>query len=253
MSTTAQRTTEAGRGPAWANHERPAQATGTYTVHNERRGSDGHLIRVLPRVYAVGHAAPSREADLWAAILYAGPGAMLSHGNRRALAWADRLPAVDDRSRHPSRDQVDGGVQGLRAAADGTPLPHPTARHPDPPNRPRSRRDQQYQGRRRRRSPSSTTATSSTSTPSKRSASTGAPEASAYTRPSKPTSPSSRPYQRQLRRAFLEFCERLEDPRPQLQRAPPRHPVDAHWQNTSLVVELDGADNHRTKPNSTET
>jgi very-short-patch-repair endonuclease len=39
----------------------------------------GYLTRVLPHVYAVGHTAPSREADLWAAVLYAGPGAMLSH------------------------------------------------------------------------------------------------------------------------------------------------------------------------------
>jgi len=43
------------------------------------------LHRVLPKVYAVGHRAPSREADLSAAILYAGPGAMLSHGT--AAHW----------------------------------------------------------------------------------------------------------------------------------------------------------------------
>jgi predicted transcriptional regulator of viral defense system len=42
---------------------------------------DGYLKRVLPKVYAVGHTAPSREADLWAAVLYAGPGAMLSHAS----------------------------------------------------------------------------------------------------------------------------------------------------------------------------
>lgn len=41
----------------------------------------GYLTRVLPKVYAVGHMAPSREADLWAAVLYAGPGAMLSHAS----------------------------------------------------------------------------------------------------------------------------------------------------------------------------
>jgi len=46
---------------------------------------DGYLHRVLPRVYAVGHRAPSVEADLWAAVLYAGPGAMLSHAT--ALWW----------------------------------------------------------------------------------------------------------------------------------------------------------------------
>lgn len=45
----------------------------------------GYLHRVHPRVYAVGHDAPSIEADLAAALLYAGPGAMLSHAT--ALWW----------------------------------------------------------------------------------------------------------------------------------------------------------------------
>jgi Protein of unknown function (DUF559) len=44
------------------------------------RWVDGsYLHQVLPRVYAVGHQAPSVDADLTAAVLYAGPGAMLSH------------------------------------------------------------------------------------------------------------------------------------------------------------------------------
>jgi hypothetical protein len=45
----------------------------------------GYLEKVLPRVYAIGHRAPNREADLWAAILYAGPGAALSHAT--AAHW----------------------------------------------------------------------------------------------------------------------------------------------------------------------
>lgn len=49
------------------------------TIATWRR--DGHLTRVLPKVYAAGHTAPSREADLGAAVLYAGPGAMLSHAS----------------------------------------------------------------------------------------------------------------------------------------------------------------------------
>jgi hypothetical protein len=39
----------------------------------------GYLTRVVPKVYAVGHDAPNSTADLWTAVLYAGPGAMLSH------------------------------------------------------------------------------------------------------------------------------------------------------------------------------
>src|SRR5436305_12737750 len=45
----------------------------------------GYLHRVLPHVYAVGHDAPSVEGDLAAAVLYAGPGAMLSHAT--AVWW----------------------------------------------------------------------------------------------------------------------------------------------------------------------
>jgi very-short-patch-repair endonuclease len=47
----------------------------------------GHLHQVLPRVYAVGHVAPSLEAELWAAVLYAGPDAALSHVT--AAHWRD--------------------------------------------------------------------------------------------------------------------------------------------------------------------
>ena len=49
----------------------------------------GYLHHVLPRVYAVGHTANSVEADLWTAVLYAGPGAMLSHAT--ALWWRGLL------------------------------------------------------------------------------------------------------------------------------------------------------------------
>jgi hypothetical protein len=45
---------------------------------------DGYLYRIHPRVYGVGHRASSIEGDLAAALLYAGPGAMLSHGT---AAW----------------------------------------------------------------------------------------------------------------------------------------------------------------------
>jgi len=68
-------------------------ALGVETRESHRWVSQGYLLPRLPRVYAVGHRAPSTEADLWAAVLYAGPGAMLSHAT--ALWWhglIDRRP-----------------------------------------------------------------------------------------------------------------------------------------------------------------
>jgi very-short-patch-repair endonuclease len=46
--------------------------------------ASGYLHPELPRVDAVGHPGRSTESDLCAAVLYAGPGAMLSHAT---AAW----------------------------------------------------------------------------------------------------------------------------------------------------------------------
>src|SRR6202035_1386829 len=53
-----------------------------HTVHDWCE--QGYLYRLHPWVYAVDHRAKTVEADLAAAILYAGPGAMLSHAT---AAW----------------------------------------------------------------------------------------------------------------------------------------------------------------------
>jgi very-short-patch-repair endonuclease len=50
----------------------------------QRWRDSGYLHSELPRVYAVGHPGRSTESDLAAAVLYAGPGAMLSHAT---AAW----------------------------------------------------------------------------------------------------------------------------------------------------------------------
>ncbi len=52
------------------------------TVH--KWCEQGYLHHVRPRVYAVGHRARTVEAELAEALLYAGPGAMLSHAT---AAW----------------------------------------------------------------------------------------------------------------------------------------------------------------------
>jgi hypothetical protein len=53
--------------------------------------ASGRLHRIYPRVYAVGHTALCTEGKLLAAVLYAGPGAALSHSSAahwwRLLSW----------------------------------------------------------------------------------------------------------------------------------------------------------------------
>jgi very-short-patch-repair endonuclease len=61
------------------------RAVGASDARVARWIRDGYLRQVLPHVYAIGHVAQSVEADLIAAVLYAGPDAMLSHAT--ALWW----------------------------------------------------------------------------------------------------------------------------------------------------------------------
>lgn len=65
---------------SWAQLRRLGIPKGTIA----RWTTEGYLYEEYPRVYAVGHRSGPVEADLAAALLYAGPGAMLSH---RTAAW----------------------------------------------------------------------------------------------------------------------------------------------------------------------
>jgi predicted transcriptional regulator of viral defense system len=65
------------------------RAVGIADVTIRRWRTDHYLHRVLPRVYAVGNPGGPIESHLSAALLYAGPGAMLSHGT--AVWWLDLL------------------------------------------------------------------------------------------------------------------------------------------------------------------
>jgi hypothetical protein len=72
-------------------------AIGVNAMQISRWVRAGVLHCVLPGVYAVGHLAASFEADLTAAVLYAGPGAALSHAT---AAWwlqlTERRPHIID-------------------------------------------------------------------------------------------------------------------------------------------------------------
>jgi predicted transcriptional regulator of viral defense system len=80
----------------------------------------GRLHRVHPGVYAVGHTRLSTEGRLVAALLYARPGAMLSH---TTAAWWWQL--IDHQ---PMRIQI--GAPGFTRSLPGVLIHHP--RHLDP-------------------------------------------------------------------------------------------------------------------------
>jgi predicted transcriptional regulator of viral defense system len=74
---------QAGRISRWQLHH-----LGVSDDQVRRWVEGAYLVPKLPKVFAIGHDAPSREADLWEAILYAGPSAVLSHAtaaHRRGL------------------------------------------------------------------------------------------------------------------------------------------------------------------------
>ena len=76
-----------GRTDLRCEPSRVVPSVGDGTIGRWR--DDAYLFWELPGVYAVGHPGRSIESDLAAALLYAGPGAMLSHGT--AVWWLELL------------------------------------------------------------------------------------------------------------------------------------------------------------------
>jgi very-short-patch-repair endonuclease len=214
------------------------------TIHTWKQ--NGYLVEVLPKVYAVGHVAASREADLWAAILYAGPGAMLSHGT--AAHWRGVInfaPAGIEVST-PRKIKSTAGVRvyGRRGIARAewkrlpvTPIPNTLVDLAATSDIKVVRRALAVLDFRHEL------------------------DVDAVEAICKPGRPGSRRLRQALQihqpelaatngtfeERFLEFCEHWELPTPRFNV--PLHGilVDAYWPATRLAVELDGNDNHRTR------
>jgi Transcriptional regulator, AbiEi antitoxin/Protein of unknown function (DUF559) len=208
-----------------------------------RWARSGYLHQVRPRVYAVGHIAPSVEADVTAAVLYAGPGAMLSHAT--ALWWRGlidgqprpiqvstprrcrSLPDVRVHGRRNCRRLWHGGLpttsveQALLDYAAVAPLER--IRHALANADYHKVLDvsalQVIAGNRR-----------AGSTKLRKALTRHEPKL-AHTR-----SP--------LERLFLPLCERVGIPLPEVNVWVAGVLVDAVWHEQKLVVELDGRDNH---------
>ena len=201
------------------NSSRMGVARSTTSVVDRRRPTS---LACSPGSTPWATRAPSREADLWAAILYAGPGAMLSHGT--AAHWRGLIdyppPTIEVST--PRKTKSISGVKVyarrefqrdfhdrlpvtsiaqtvLDLAASGRHQARPPrAREPRLPPRARSRR------------------------PPKRSAGTGRPGSKRSTRgaPSPPT--PARVHQRAARGSLPRMVRTMEGPAPPLQHGRPR-------------------------------
>ena len=105
---------------------RQLRALGVGRSATTRRVQSGHLHRLYPGVYAVGHATLGREGRRLAAVLACGPGAVLSHRTAAAhwgLLHTDqtRIDVTAPRGRH--------GAPGIRLHRTRSLDAHDTTNH----------------------------------------------------------------------------------------------------------------------------
>jgi very-short-patch-repair endonuclease len=204
---------------------------------------DGYLHPELPHVYAVGSKARTIESDLAAALLYAGPGAALSHAT---AAWW--LGLIDERPRRihvstprkcrslPSvrvydrRERTRTMHKGLAVTTIPETLVDLAAVAPFRTLR-RALANAEYRyrldlatidGRR------------------------GAPGAAKLRRALHQHQPALAFTKSQLEQMLLEICEAEHLPIPEINTTYTGWEVDALWRNAKLAVELDGYGNHHT-------
>ena len=103
---------------------RQALATGLPATTVETWVQRGRWTRLDRGIYATGSGPPSREALLWAALLRAGPGAVLSHETAAELCGLIGLPAAAihvtvPARRNPARGGIMPGIVVHRSACGG--------------------------------------------------------------------------------------------------------------------------------------
>lgn len=206
----------------------------------------GYLRRELPGVYAVGHDAPSVESDLAAAVLCAGPKAMLSHAT---AAWwyglIDRAPA----SIHVSTPRRCKSRRGLvvherrnceRVWQSGLPLttvPQTLLDYAATARLNRVRIALANAEYKRLLNPQDVEALLGP----------GRPGAAKLRTALKRHQPRLAYARSGAERAFLELCESFGIPLPEVNVRLAGWTVDFFWRQHGLVVELDGHGNHHTR------
>ena len=204
----------------------------------------GYLHRVLPRVYAVGHPAASTEADLAGGLLYAGPGAMLSHAT---AAWWRGL--LDDQPRqihvstprqcrsqpgiiiHPRRTCKRTTHRGLPVTTVPQTLLDLAATEPLRTVR-RALAKADYAGTLDVRAIEALLGS-------------GRPGSARLRGALSEHQPRLARTKSGLEILFLEICEKAKIPLPEVNVWVAGWQVDALWRQERVAVELDGYDNHR--------
>jgi very-short-patch-repair endonuclease len=203
----------------------------------------GYLHRVLPHVYAVGHRAQTIEAKLMAAVLYAGPGAMLSHAT---AAWwvglADSQPYMIDVSTPRRTRSIPGiRVHGRRSIE--------RTWHKRLPVTPFVQTLQDFAARAPLRKVRRALALADFQSPiDARAIEAELPRScSAKLRQAlKRHQPSLARTRSDVEAIFHELCEAADLPFPEINAEIHGWEVDALWRAERLVVEVDGPPNHRT-------
>jgi hypothetical protein len=203
----------------------------------------GRLHRVHRHVFAVGHRALALEGRLWAALLYAGPGAVLSH---TTAAWRWRLIDDEPKRIHLTTTGRRSSLPGVRAhqsrnlartAVHGFPVTTVARTLLDLANvlsRRRLRRALAEADYRGVLDMGEISAVLGSGRPGSR----ALREALAHHLPSLAETDGL------LEERFLELCESAGLPLPQLNPAISRMRVDAVWPDRLIAVEVDGGPAH---------
>ena len=203
----------------------------------------GYLRRAVPKVYAVGHSAQSREADLWTAVLYAGPGAMLSHAT--AAAWRgliDHPPRAVEVSSPRDIDSLPSvrvyGRRRLERTVHNrlpvTSIPQTLLDLASVSEARLVRRALANLDYRRQLDLRALTAVCGR----------GKPGSKALLQALRIHEPRLAYVNGRLEENFLQWCEQQQLPLPRVNVRVHGILVDAYWPEHDLVVELDGLDNH---------
>lgn len=216
---------------------------GVSTSAISRWVESGRLHRIYPRVYAVGHAGIPPEGQLLAAVLYAGPGAALSHAS--AAHWWRLLPYLHDITEvtSPRRRRSLAGVRvhsrehPERVLHNGLPVT-PVARTlldfasmAPIENVRKAVREADYQHCLDLGAIEEVTGVG-------RPGSTQLRRALAHHRPEDARTNSD------LEVLFLDLCRRHRLPLPEVNVNVGPYTVDALWRTERVVVEVDGGDGH---------